>query len=257
MRRLILLILCWGTAWSGFSQNLNGTWRGKLTQGPGGCFPVYNIELQLHFSGSDIKGASYHFSDVKNYVKEEFAGTYNHAEKLLAIRELRVLTFQVPADCIPCIKNYNLTYSRKDGKEFLSGVWNGTTLNNNPCPPGTITLERMITSVFNEIKVDTGVIRLDFYDNAEVDNDTISVMLDNKVVISNQCLTAKPITLYTRIDFDNPIHEVIMVGENEGRIPPNTALLMITAGNKRYRLFLSSDKSQKNAIIRFVYEKPG
>jgi type IV secretory pathway VirB9-like protein len=35
---------------------------------------------------------------------------------------------------------------------------------------------------------------------------------------------------------------------------PNTALLIITAGNKRYQLFLSSTE-QKSAKVRFVYDK--
>jgi len=45
-----------------------------------------------------------------------------------------------------------------------------------------------------------------------------------------------------------------MKAENLGSIPPNTALLIITAGKKRYRLFLSSTKTN-TAVIRFVYNK--
>jgi hypothetical protein len=46
-----------------------------------------------------------------------------------------------------------------------------------------------------------------------------------------------------------------MVGENLGTIPPNTALMIINAGDKRYQLYLTSDE-QKNAMVRFIYEKP-
>ena len=46
-----------------------------------------------------------------------------------------------------------------------------------------------------------------------------------------------------------------MVGENLGSIPPNTALMIINAGDKRYQLYLTSDE-QKNAMVRFIYEKP-
>ena len=46
-----------------------------------------------------------------------------------------------------------------------------------------------------------------------------------------------------------------MVGENMGTIPPNTALMIINAGDKRYQLYLTSD-DKKNAMVRFVYEKP-
>ena len=47
-----------------------------------------------------------------------------------------------------------------------------------------------------------------------------------------------------------------MVAENLGDIPPNTALLIITAGNKRYQLYLTSTE-KKNAQVRFIYQRPG
>jgi hypothetical protein len=241
------------------AQNLNGVWRGILTQGPGGCFRVYNIELNIHITGTKISGASYHYSDFTNYVKEEFAGDYNTAEKSLSIKELRVLTFHVPSDCIPCIKQYTLAYELKDNKEYLSGDWGGVTMNNNAtCPPGRITLSRVAESDFNhikEIKVDLGIIRLDFYDNAQIDGDTISVLLNNQPLVTKQRLTAKPISLEIRVDLSHPEQEITMVGENMGEIPPNTALLIITAGKKRYQLYLASTE-RKNAQVRFIYEKP-
>lgn len=62
-------------------EPIAGIWKGQLTQGPGGCFPVYNIELQIQINGTRITGASYHYSDLTNYVKEEFSGTYNPEKK--------------------------------------------------------------------------------------------------------------------------------------------------------------------------------
>jgi hypothetical protein len=242
-----------------FSQNLNGVWRGTLTQGPGGCFRVYNIELNIKSDGSKINGASYHYSDVTNYVKEDFSGLYTYAEKKLSINEQKVLTFHVPPDCIPCIKQYNLVYEKQDNKEVLTGDWGGVTMNNYAsCPPGKITLSRVAESDFDhikEIKVDTGTIRLDFYDNAQVDGDIITVLLNNKPLASNQKLTAKPITLEIKVDLNNREQEVTMVAENLGDIPPNTALLIITAGNKKYQLYLTSTE-KKNAQVRFIYEPP-
>ena len=106
-----------------------------------------------------------------------------------------------------------------------------------------------------EIKVDTGSIRLDFYDNAQVDGDIITVLLNNQPLAANQKLTAKPITLQIRVDLNNREQEVTMVAENLGDIPPNTALLIITAGSKRYQLHLTSTE-KKNAQVRFIYEDP-
>jgi hypothetical protein len=239
------------------AQEFNGTWRGKLTQNPGGCFPVYFIEMQLKVEGSKVTGTSYHFSDINNFVKENFEGSYDSKTKSFIIHELGVLTFHVPADCVPCIKNYTLDYSRNKDSQTLRGDWGGRMMNSQrTCPSGKIVLVKEAASIFNEIKVDTGNIRLDFYDNAQVDGDTISVSVDNQIVVSRQRLAEKSIPLNIRIDLNKTEHEVVMIAENEGSIPPNTALLIVTTGDKRYRLFLSSDSEQKKILVRFIYEKP-
>jgi hypothetical protein len=239
------------------AQEFNGTWRGKLTQNPGGCFPVYFIEMQLRVDGNKVSGSSYHFSDVANFVKENFEGNYDPTTKTFTISELGVLTFHIPPDCIPCIKNYSLNYSRDKETQQLSGDWGGRMMNSQRnCPSGKISLMKEAASVFNEIRVDTGTVRIDFYDNAQIDGDTISVSVDNNVVVSHQGLTDKPITLNVTIDLVKQEHEVIMMAENEGSIPPNTALVIVTAGEKRYRLFLSSDIDQKKVLLRLIYEKP-
>lgn len=257
MSRFVFIIFILSTAIDADAQSLTGTWRGKLTQGPGGCFPVYFIEMQMKVEGTKITGSSYHFSDVSNFVKENFEGVYDAKTKTVSITESGVLTFHIPPDCVPCIKKYSLTYERNDKQQQLGGDWGGRMMNSQvACPPGKITLNKEASSIFNEIKVDTGTIRLDFYDNAEIDGDTISVTVDNQTVVSHQRLGIKPITVNIRIDLTRTIHEVVMIAENEGSIPPNTALLLVTAGSKRYRLFLSSDDEQKKVLVRFIYEKP-
>jgi hypothetical protein len=169
------------------------------------------------------------------------------------------MTFHIPLDCTPCIRYYSLAYAREGDNETLSGDWGGTVLNGGAaCTPGKIILHRIAQSEFaniKEIKVDTGSIRLDFYDNAEIDGDSISVLLNDKLVAEHQLLGIKPITMYVKIDPEHLEQEVTMVAENLGTIPPNTALLIITAGDKKYQLFLASDK-QKSAQVRFIYEKP-
>jgi hypothetical protein len=272
MHRLLIIVCLF--VFSGMdAQNINGIWKGKLVQEPGGCFPVYNIELQIQIAGTKITGVSYHYSDSIYYVRETFEGTYR-PDSSISIEELGVTTFHVREDCVPCIKKYSLTYHKGGTEEQLRGSWSGNTMGNKMvCPPGTIVLTRFDKSVFKpepklpptltqrknllvkEIKVDTGMIRLDFYDNGIIDGDTISVYVNNMPVVSNKMLTAKPITTYVKIDLKRTEQEVIMVGENLGTIPPNTALMIVTAGDKRYQLYLESDE-QKNAMVRFIYEKP-
>jgi hypothetical protein len=94
------------------------------------------------------------------------------------------------------------------------------------------------------------------YDNGEIDDDTISVYLDNKLILSKQRLTASALTIELKMDETQPEHELVMVAENLGRIPPNTSLMVVTAGDKRYEVRITSTE-QKNAVVRFKYVKPG
>jgi hypothetical protein len=98
-------------------------------------------------------------------------------------------------------------------------------------------------------------IRVDLYDNGDIDHDTVSVYLDNKLIVSRQMLKATPITFKLKVDNDNPEHELVMVAENLGEIPPNTSLMIVTVGNQRYEVRITSNE-QKNALVRFRYTRP-
>lgn len=96
-------------------------------------------------------------------------------------------------------------------------------------------------------------IQIDIYDNGTIDNDTISLYHNNELVFSSEKLNTKSIKIKIRNSKTDNRHELVMVAENLGEIPPNTALMVITAGKERYEVFLSSDE-QRNAkvIINYV-----
>lgn len=281
MARQLFLIMLFLSGIALPAQDINGIWKGKLVMAPSGCFPVYNIELQLQVAGSRITGTAYHFSDSLNYVRENFEGTYNRDSNLITIKEIGIVTFRIKEDCVPCIKTYNLTFHKGGGnvvtEEQLRGTWStptGKAIDGKTiCEPGTIVLNRFDKATFKpelklppsltkrkaelvkEIKVDTGTIKIEFFDNGQIDGDTVSVYVNNMPVVSYQMLKTQPIRINVRVDQRRTLQEVIMVGENLGSIPPNTALMIVTAGTKRYQLYLTSDE-QKNAMVRFIYEKP-
>ena len=256
VKRFLLLQVLWLAPIITLCQDLNGFWKGTLTIA--GCFPQNHIELQITISGNEILGNSYHYQDVYNYVKKNFRGSYDASIKTLTLKEGSVTTWHLPDRCVICVKEYQLVYSRQGDKETLSGGWYGHIINTPVgCGPGSIVLTRIKESAFKEIpeiKVDTGTIKLDFYDNAEIDGDSITVLVNKQVVLTHQLLTAKPATTYVTVDLKNPFVEVEMIAENLGSIPPNTALLVVTAGKKQYELFLTSSVG-KSAMVRFIYEK--
>jgi hypothetical protein len=93
------------------------------------------------------------------------------------------------------------------------------------------------------------------YDNGVVDGDTISVYLDNKLLLANKRLSEAPITLTINLDETSPDHTLVMVAENMGTIPPNTSLMIVHDGDKRYEVRIISTE-QKNAMVRFRLQSP-
>ena len=93
------------------------------------------------------------------------------------------------------------------------------------------------------------------YDNGEIDGDTISVYMDKKLVISAKGLTASPLIVKLKMDEETTEHELVMVAENLGRIPPNTSLMIVESGEQRFTAQISSTE-QKNAVVRLKYQKP-
>lgn len=109
-------------------------------------------------------------------------------------------------------------------------------------------LTKTLTVTHNEIDIS-------LYDNGEIDGDTVSIYLDGKLILANKGLSNTPIKYQLKLDETNPEHTLVMVAENMGSIPPNTSLMLIQDGDKRYQVSITSTE-QKNAMVRFRYEKP-
>lgn len=123
-----------------------------------------------------------------------------------------------------------------------------------PTAPPRVLLERSNTLV-RTLTVDTREVVLNIYDDGAIDNDTVSVYLDNKMVVNHAMLTDRPIVVTIHLDEDNDYHELVMVADNEGEIPPNTSLMIVKAGDKEYKVNITSSL-QKNATVTFKYVKP-
>ncbi len=103
------------------------------------------------------------------------------------------------------------------------------------------------------INVSSNEVTVRLYDNGEIDDDTISVYMDNQLVLSGKRLSAAPLSITLKLDNSNPEHVLVMVAENLGRIPPNTSLMIVQDGEKKYQVRITST-NQKNAMVRFRYQ---
>ena len=117
-----------------------------------------------------------------------------------------------------------------------------------PLPPPPRVLTTRANTLVKVIETEAGSIKVELFDNAEIDGDTVSIYHNNKLIVSKALLSQKPVTVNININNNQPHHELVMVAENLGSIPPNTALMIVSAGAKRHEVFISSTK-QKNAKV--------
>ena len=103
--------------------------------------------------------------------------------------------------------------------------------------------------IIKEIEVESDSLQVDFYDNGEVDGDSISIFYNNQLIAFNRILSTRAIHFKIGLDTSKQINEVTMFADNLGSIPPNTALMMLDDGKNRFEVRLSSSL-EKNATIR-------
>lgn len=114
--------------------------------------------------------------------------------------------------------------------------------------------EKRKTIYTMDLEVESDSVRISFYDNGDVDGDSISVFLNKQPVLIKQELTARALNIYVTLDNSKPVNEITMFAENLGKYPPNTALMLITDGVTRHEVYLSSSLSQ-NAGVRIRKKK--
>jgi len=102
-----------------------------------------------------------------------------------------------------------------------------------------------------EIPVIGDSIELRFYDNAQIDGDSISLFLNEKLIFEHIRLTDKAYSIkLPATDLSNS-NELIMVAENLGSIPPNTSYMVALVEDRRYEARLESTEGS-SAMIRLV-----
>jgi len=115
-------------------------------------------------------------------------------------------------------------------------------------PPPAVLVSRT-NALVKKIEAGPGDIKIELYDNGQIDGDTVSIYHNNKLILSRVRISEKAITFKITIDENNPHHEIVMVANNLGTIPPNTSLMYVTAGSKRYEVFISSSETSNAKVV--------
>jgi hypothetical protein len=114
---------------------------------------------------------------------------------------------------------------------------------------GAAEIEKRVTKSDQSFYFESDSLLLTLYDNGEVDGDTVTVLMNGNVIFSKAGLTtiANSKTIFITPDMDSV--KLVMYAENLGSIPPNTGLLIVNDGEKRYEVRFRADLQTNAAIV--------
>jgi hypothetical protein len=104
------------------------------------------------------------------------------------------------------------------------------------------------------LRVQDTLLTITLYDNAIIDDDTVTLFINKNPMLVKQRISNKPLVLQVPIaPLPGQPLEILMQAENLGSIPPNTALMIIECGKRRYEVRLSAG-FEKHAVVVVTYD---
>lgn len=104
-----------------------------------------------------------------------------------------------------------------------------------------------------DVFVSSDSVTIEIYDNGIHDKDSVSIIYNNRIVVDKQELKVrKPITFKLKVDKNKKYNELVMVAENLGYEPPNTAVMFVTEkSGRRQQVMLATDMTH-NEVVYFI-----
>lgn len=109
------------------------------------------------------------------------------------------------------------------------------------------------TQIFNTIYTSNDSLKLFIYDNGEIDNDTVTVFHHGRIIVYRLGLRLQPYQATIAVSMTDSVQSIELMANNLGRIPPNTAYLVIWDGKRKYELRLSADYTV-NARVNIIQQ---
>jgi len=105
------------------------------------------------------------------------------------------------------------------------------------------------TEVIRTIDFKSDSLTLILYDNGVVDGDTVSVVLNDEVIIPKLGLTEQAYRKVIKIPPGlGDSLQLVIYAENLGSIPPNSGLLIVEDGSDRYKVGFEGDMKKSSAV---------
>lgn len=124
----------------------------------------------------------------------------------------------------------------------------------SPMPEKITQRETDLQQLIEIAPADKDSIKIEIYDNGEIDGDTVSLYYDKQLLVNKKLITDKALTFYVNLSKGTPISHLRLVAESLGSIPPCTALMVVSTKHKRYEVRLSSNFKTNAAVELFLKE---
>jgi len=117
-------------------------------------------------------------------------------------------------------------------------------------PKAAADIEKRKIETIRTVEISQDSLVFSLYDNGTVDGDTVSVLMNGKVIWPRVGLLERAInkTIYLTPEMGDTI-SIVLYAENLGSIPPNTGLLVIREASKIYEIRFSGDLNKNSGII--------
>lgn len=254
------------------AQSISGKWEGRFNN----MVEMFNMaKLVVDIIITDdtiVSGSSHLYYNGGKYEHYTIIGVYDPSDSTIFFMEDETIGVDLGLFAGNCLGNYMMKLSVTDDILRFDGKWKDNAKGFVKCPSAKVYFEKKQSGKDSlsmmhrrqdpnlqrkgeiqrliEIATDEkDSIRIELVDNAQIDNDMVSVYLDDSLVINKEKLTAEPKLFYVSLDTTAKLCSIKMEAESMGSIPPCTAVMTVATKRHRYDVTLSSDFGN-NAIIQ-------
>ena len=256
-------------------NNYEGMWRGLLSQNDRTV--MYEVVLKLYYeSDSTLFGTSKIVHRNGNYSEFYIEGVYKD-DQLVFKDQILIKETGSSHQFHWCVKEYFAQLSGSDDKWTLEGNWenDGTTYSQGKfeqgkfnCQPGKFSLTKVkgatifkpgvdekvryfqgrYVEVQQILEVDADSLELNFIDNNQIDNDTITIFFNKDMMVKQHHLSHDSLKVMVKI-LPGTDNLLIVYANNVGTMPPNTAAMIYFENGVKKEISLKSDRSKNAGII--------
>ena len=281
--RFVLLIAAFTFSTIAVGQNISGTWVGNYSRT---LFikSIQKLVVEIDIEhDSIVTGASHLYYEHNQYEHYTIKGKYHKKDSTITFLEDSIIAIKLGFSGKTCLGIYKMKLHITDSSMKFKGRWTDKSHALFHCLPSGVWFEKKLpkkhtstttekhdpvqpkedkkltrtTDIQSLIEVtdrEKDSIKVDIYDNGQIDNDSVSVYYNDVIVIHKKMISLTPLTFYISLNKQNPLSKIKLIAESVGSLPPCTALMIVTTKKKRYEVNLSSNFSKNAAIELFLKE---